>query len=59
MIFIGHVQLVALQQANQLVLGELEELFCVGDEEEILKDELSGRGLQLCAGVHVCEAVNS
>ena len=52
------MQLVTLQQANQLVLRELKELFCVGDQEEVLKDELPGRGLQLRAGVHVRKPVN-
>ena len=59
MIFIGHVQLVALQQTNELVFRELKELFCVGDQEEVLKDELASCGLKFGAGVHVCKPVNS
>jgi hypothetical protein len=59
LIFVGDVKLVALQQTNQLVFGQFKELFSVGDQKEILEDELASGGFQFSAGVHVSKAVNT
>ena len=54
-----NLQLVALQQVDEAIFGQIEEFLRANHFQEVLVDELTSQGFQFVACIHVGEIVDT